>query len=290
MAPNKIDATIIILTKNEERHIARAIKSSNEFAQVLVIDSASTDGTVALAEQNGARVLGFEWNGRYPKKKEWALKAVSTDWVFYLDADEFFCADLVREIRTHISNPAASAVEVPLRYFWMGRELRHGHRVTKRIGFRRSKGFWPRPNDLQVKNMWEVEGHYQPQVREGAIVQCTFPLGHLDEDGLYDYFARHNRYSDWEAHMLFNRDQASLQSRSTLGRLAVRLPGKPVIFFCYSYFARLGLLDGLPGFHYALALSFYYWQIGLKTTELQNAKTPESRGAISLPEPGQTTS
>lgn len=264
-----LNASVVILTKNEERHVRRAIESAAGFRDVLVIDSASTDKTALIAEQAGARVIQFNWDGRYPKKKEWSLAKTETDWVFYLDADEYFEKGQIAEIARVIENDSASAYEVPLRYFWLGRELKHGHRVTKRIGMRKSRSYWPRPDDIDVKNMWEVEGHYQPQISEGVVVRGQQPIGHQDEDGLFDYFARHNRYSDWEANMLHKRDSVSHQSRSRLGRLAVRLPAKPIVFFIYSYILKLGFLDGSAGLNYALALSFYYWQIGLKIKELR---------------------
>lgn len=142
---------------------------------------------------------------------------------------------------------------------------------------RRSAAFWPQPNDLSVKNMWEVEGHYQPQIVKGEVVRARHLLGHQDEDGLFDYFARHNRYSDWEANMLYQGETISARSRSRLGKLAVNLPARYVIFFLYSYGLRLGFLDGKAGFNYALALSFYYWQIQVKLDELKN----QARGSSS---------
>lgn len=269
MAETSIDATVIILTKNEERHIARAVASAKPFREILVVDSKSTDRTVEIASNSGARVVQFDWDGRYPKKKEWALDFAKTDWVFYLDADEYFDPNVIEEASRVVKRTDASAFETPLRYFWEGRELLHGHRVTKRIGIRKSRCYWPHPDDLAVANMWEVEGHYQPQVRTGIVVRASAPVGHQDEDGLYDYFARHNRYSDWEAHMLHKGEAISEKSRSRLGRLAVNLPAKPAVFFVYSYLLRRGFLDGRAGFNYALALSFYYWQIAVKLNELK---------------------
>lgn len=269
---SSIDATVVILTKNEERHIARAVESAKRFKKILVVDSFSDDMTVKIAEKAGAQVIQFGWNGQYPKKKEWALQHVETDWVFYLDADEYFGIDLTTQISRLILEDDVSAIEVPLKYFWEGKELKYGHRVNKRIGMRLSTCFWPRPNDLSVKNMWEVEGHYQPQVKRGRIAKVPEAMGHQDEDGLYDYFARHNRYSDWEAHMLQQREEISHRSRSRLGKMAVKLPAKPLVFFVYSFILRLGFVDGRAGFNYAIALSFYYWQIGLKVRELDSQR------------------
>jgi glycosyltransferase involved in cell wall biosynthesis len=268
-----LQATLVILTKNEEQHIERAVRSGHRFAEVIVVDSHSTDRTARIATDSGATVVEFAWDGGYPKKKEWALQHASFDWVIYLDADEYLSEALVEEIKSTITDDDISAFEVPLAYHWMGRRLRHGHRVTKRIGMRKSKGRWPRPDDLDVKNMWEVEGHYQPVVDSGNVVPLSATLGHDDRDGLYDYFARHNRYSDWEAAMLSKGDLESARSRSRLGRIALKLPFKPLVFFCYSYLLRAGFLDGRSGFDYAAALAFYYWQIELKRRELQSSMT-----------------
>ncbi|MDQ0094667.1 glycosyltransferase family 2 protein [Paeniglutamicibacter psychrophenolicus] len=276
----KLKASVVILTKNEEKHVERAVMSAKDFDEILVIDSNSTDRTVELAEAAGARVVQFTWDGKYPKKKEWSLPQCTNDWVIYLDADEYFTEDIVTEIRQVIVRANASAIQVPLRYFWLGKELRHGHRVSKRIGMRRSCGYWPRPDDLHVKNMWEVEGHYQPQISTGTVELLTSPLGHDDRDGLFDYFQRHNRYSDWEAQMLYDGDNASRQARSRLGRIATRLPFKGLVFFVYSYMVKAGFLDGREGLHYALALSFYYWQIGIKVREIE---LQESRPATERP-------
>ncbi|AMM33548.1 glycosyl transferase family 2 [Sinomonas atrocyanea] len=265
----KIPATVLILTKNEEASVQRAVESAKPFDEVIVVDSGSTDKTQEVARRAGATVVEYLWDGAYPKKKEWSLSAAQNDWVVYLDADEFFPDDLVEEIAAVLVDPTASAFEVPLQYYWMGKRLAHGHQVRKRIGMRRSRCQWPRPNDLHVEHMWEVEGHYQPRVLSGRLLQLSKPLGHDDRDGLYDYFARHNRYSDWEAHMLVDRDAEAVENRSTLGRIAAKLPAKPLIFFIYSYIIRRGFLDGTSGFHYAAALSFYYWQIGVKMSEIR---------------------
>lgn len=276
MESAKIEATVLILAKNEERHIGRAVESVVPyFKEVIVVDSGSVDRTPGIAANAGADVVNYMWDGRYPKKKEWSLDQASFDWVLYLDADEFILPPLIEEISLEIAKSDVSAIEVPLSYFFLGQELFHGHQVRKRIGMRRSAAYWPRPDDLHVKNMWEVEGHYQPQITKGRVVTLEKKLSHSDEDGLYDYFARHNRYSDWEAIMLSQKDFVSTNSRSFKGRLAARLPAKPVVFFVYSYLIRRGFLDGRRGLHYAVALSFYYWQIGVKRLEAETARTAE---------------
>ncbi|MFG1927803.1 glycosyltransferase family 2 protein [Cryptosporangium sp. NPDC048952] len=268
------------MTKNEERVISRTLNSVRDFGQVFVVDSGSTDRTVEIAHDAGAVVLDYRWNGRYPKKKEWSLLNLpfEYDWVLYLDADEAVEGDLVAELKRRFAAPARvpfAAFDVDLRYHFLRRELRYGHRVTKRVLVNRHLTTWPRVDDLGISTMWEVEGHYQPQV-DGPVGKLSAKFTHDDRDPLYDYFARHNRYSDWEAHLKARSTTPAggdpNQHRSRGGQIFARIPAKPLVFFIYSYLLRLGFLDGFAGLHYAVAHSFYFWQIDLKARELTAAR------------------
>ena len=92
-----------------------------------------------------------------------------------------------------------------------GKQLNHGHRVYKLVLLPRSRSRFLDYNDLDVANMWEVEGHYQPQV-DGPVFLLKHRMAHHDHDGLYHYFDKHNKYSDWEANLrvkgLLNRRKA----------------------------------------------------------------------------------
>jgi glycosyltransferase involved in cell wall biosynthesis len=256
------------MTRNEERVITRTLKSVADFDQVFVVDSHSEDSTCALAKDLGAEVVHFTWDGRYPKKKEWCLLNLpfEYDWVLYLDADESVTPGVVGEFWELFSaDPSSShaAYDIRLDYFFLGRMLRHGHKAVKRALVDRRRVTWPHPDDLGVTNMWEVEGHYQPTV-EGSVGRLTSRLEHNDIDPLFDYFSRHNRYSDWEA-AIRDRPQQDVNSlRSLQGRIWSRVPMKPLAFFIYGYVLRGGFLDGRAGLHFAVANSFYYWQINVK--------------------------
>jgi glycosyltransferase involved in cell wall biosynthesis len=269
----RIPITVLILTKNEEKAIRECIESVKAFAQIIVIDSGSTDRTCLIAEGLRVEIEKFDWNGRYPKKKQWAmsLKSIKHDWVLFLDADERPSAKLVEEIRQKIDSDEArniSAYLIPLEYHFLNKKLRYGHKVKKISLLKRNDAYFPVIDDLHVTNMWEVEGHYQPIV-SGRVSCLKGQIIHDDPDSLYDYFARHNRYSDWEAELRSNASmRASVRkARTRQGRIFERIPIKPVAFFLYSFLYKLGWRDGKAGFHYALALSFYYWQISLKAME-----------------------
>lgn len=271
-----IPVTVLIQTKNEALGILECLDTLRDFGEVIVVDSASTDDTAQLASSWGARVINFEWNGRYPQKKQWQLQAIETkhEWVLMLDADEYPTEDLKREIRAVISGTTDFvAFDIPIAYYFSGRELRHGHRVIKRSLLLRGKNRFEDHDLLGLPGMGEVEAHYQP-IAAGKAGRLSSLLVHDDRDPVRTWFERHNRYSDWEAHI--RRDgsvrEAVRESKSRQGRLFDKVPFKPFLFFGYSYVFRKGFLDGRAGLDYALALSFYYWMIDVKYRELIRSK------------------
>ena len=102
MSELPLNLTIAIPVRNEERNLASCLQAiGTDFARtVVVIDSSSTDGTAATAGTHGAEILNFDWNGRFPKKRNWFLRhhSPTTRWVLFLDADEILTPAVKREI------------------------------------------------------------------------------------------------------------------------------------------------------------------------------------------------
>jgi glycosyltransferase involved in cell wall biosynthesis len=267
--------TVLVLTKNEEKAILNCLDALVDADQIILVDSNSTDLTVEIAKTRNVRIVNFSWNLNYPKKKQWSLELpeIENDWVLFLDADEIVSKELMKEIKFFLKRKDVDeygAGEIGLDYYFLSRKLKYGHKVKKVALVNRRYCKFPVIDDLDVKNMWEMEGHYQPQVSK-KIYPFREKISHLDPDPLYDYFARHNRYSDWEAYLLseMSTKEKVANSRSRRGRLFVKVPFKPLIFFVYSYVLKSGWLDGRAGFNYSIALSFYYWQIKVKYLESQ---------------------
>lgn len=271
-----IPASVIVMTRNEERNLAKCLESVREFDEVFVVDSASEDRTREIAAEHGATVVEFAWNGRYPKKKQWCLEHLPFrhDWVLYVDADEEATPELVAELRRVFERgPTHAAYFARFAYTFLGRTLRHGQPVFKLVLFDRTRGRFLDLGDTGVETAGEVEPHFQPRI-EGSSGVLRAPLLHHDMSSLYAWFQRHNGYSDWEAFLkasgkLVNRDEAQPGLRRHLKRIFNALPGRPLAFFLLCYVVRGGFLDGRAGFHYALAKSFYYWQVDVKTVELE---------------------
>jgi glycosyltransferase involved in cell wall biosynthesis len=275
----RVPVSVIVMTKNEERNIEKCLRALADFDEVFVVDSDSSDRTVEIATSLGARVVPFHWNRRYPKKKQWCLDHLpfTHDVVLYVDADEVMSPELAREINACLPRFAqgAGGAFVGFDYVFCGKRLSHGHRVYKLVLLPRSRSRFLDYNDLDVANMWEVEGHYQPQVN-GPVFLLKGRMAHHDHDGLYHYFDKHNKYSDWEASLrvkglLNDPREANIGLRSIMKRIFAAMPFKAAAAFLHCYILRLGFLDGKAGLDYAVARSMYYWQIGIKSRELRAA-------------------
>ncbi|WP_081318179.1 glycosyltransferase family 2 protein [Microbacterium testaceum] len=264
----------IVLTKNEEEGLAATLRQLTCFEDLIVVDSNSDDETVSIAQSHGARVVNFTWDGQYPKKKQWSLEnaGAKNKWVLLLDADEYPSSQLLAELGQldeTIEDNQNGAYDIHLSYRFAGKLLKHGHVVTKRSLLRADRAWFPEVDDLDAPGIREVEGHYQPE-SSAAIGHLKSRLVHDDRDPVSSWFARHNRYSDWEAHLRMNKKlrEDIAAKRTWKGRVFEKVPFKPLAFFVYSYFVRRGFLDGRAGFDYSFALTAYYWQIGVKFREL----------------------
>ena len=86
-----LPVTVVIPVRNEERNLPGCLRAlGKDFSEIVVVDSGSTDRTREIAEDGGAVVLDFNWDGKFPKKRNWALRhhEFQTPWVLFLDADE----------------------------------------------------------------------------------------------------------------------------------------------------------------------------------------------------------
>ncbi|WP_082096444.1 glycosyltransferase family 2 protein [Demequina gelatinilytica] len=268
---DKLPITAVIISRNEESGIRATLERLRDFDQVIVVDSRSTDRTVEIAQECGATVVPFDWDGRYPKKKQWGMTHAGArhDWILLLDADELVTPELAQEIRARLPELARreyGAYDIRLRYKFAGRFLDHGHTVVKRsLVDRRVTRF------VELEELgwdYEVEGHVQPQ-SDLPIGRMAARIEHDDRDPVESWFTRHNKYSGWEARLMADRElfREVAHRRTSQGRVWAKVPFKPLVFFLYSYVARAGFLDGRAGFDYAVALSMYYWQIGVKARE-----------------------
>ena len=264
MQTNSIPISVVIFTKNEEKNITDCINSVSEFNEVIVVDSESSDSTVRLSENLGAKVVNFSWNKKYPKKRQWSIDNIEyqNEWILFLDADERVSVKLINEIKIFITFHQFKycGASLPIDYFFAGVKLRFGQKPRKTVLFRTDSTKYPIIDDLRSEGMGELEGHYQPLIN-GKIRKFRNSITHNDNDPIVTWMFRHINYAKWEAFLINNIQIKKVvdDSKSKLSFIFHRYSYRPIIFFTYSYFIRLGFLDGRAGFNYAFAKAWYYW-------------------------------
>ena len=163
-----IPVSVIVVTKNEDVQIVRCLTALAVFDEVVVVDSHSTDRTKEYAQAVDVRVVDFEWNGLYPKKRQWCLNHLDLahDWVFFVDADEVVPRELAEEIAALDFTAAGDFVGGV--YVAHNKTLKYGVRNNKLCLFDRRRVAFPVVDDLDLPGMGEIEGHYQPVLKPGC--------------------------------------------------------------------------------------------------------------------------
>jgi glycosyltransferase involved in cell wall biosynthesis len=261
--------SVIILTFNEERHLARCIASLRGLgANVLVADSLSTDGTVDVARRLGARVIQQPWKN-YSTQFNWALDSLqpTPDWVLRLDADEVLTDRLVTQIRHAVDTLDASidGAYVVRQLRFQGRLIRHGGVFPQRALrlFRNGRG--------RRETRW-MDEHI---LVAGDTVNLSGDLIDDNLNSLTWWTTKHNGYASREAVDILNLEYRFMPvdaiehqaggsgvkaKRWIKERVYARLPGglRALAYFGYRYFLRLGILDGAAGLRFNLLQGLWY--------------------------------
>ena len=271
---NKIPITVILSVKNEELNLPLCLEKLTRFNQIIVVDSGSTDNTVNIALEKGAVIMQFDWNGKFPKKRNWALQNASivNEWVLFLDADEFVTAAFVDEVAEKIRDEAFNGFTIQFQNYFMGRKLKYGYGFKKSALFKKSKGAYEKIDEDLWSNL-DMEVHEHPNI-EGNVGVIKSKVVHKDFKNLDHYIAKHNAYSTWEAQRYLQLKQSktthlSLNQKIKYGLLHTGL--LPALYFVGTYFLKLGFLDGREGYYLACFKSHYFFQIQTKIYSLKKS-------------------
>ncbi len=279
----KIPLAIVIPAKNEAENLPRCLSSVQWAAEVWVVDSHSTDATVQIAEAHGARVVQFDFNGTWPKKKNWALANVpfAYPWVFLLDADEVMPPEAEAEIRKIVTtdDAAVNGYWINRRFYFMGQWLRHAYYPNWNLRlFRHALGRFEKIAEGQTASGDnEVHEHV---VVQGATARLQCEMDHYAFPSIEVFVEKHNRYSNWEARFAVNGSAdtdlqlGTVRRRRLIKRLIRRLPFRPWLRFAYVYFWQTGFLDGRAGFYFARLHAMYEELSIMKTYELRRSLLP----------------
>ena len=267
-----LSISILILTLNEEINIGACLESVSWCDDVVVLDSVSTDQTVALAIRRGARVVNRPFDD-YASQRNFGLSDIEYrhEWILMLDADERVPADLALEMRQAVAQASNDVAMFQLRRRdWLfGRWIRHSS------GYPTWFGRLVRRGRVQVRR--PINEEYQA---DGAVLSLS---GHLDHypfnKGFAEWIAKHNRYSSMEAQLFEQRTAAPLigsvfarnpvERRRAIKDRVYRMPGRPLLMFLALYLLRGGVLEGRAGLTFCLLRAWYEFMIDVKRRELR---------------------
>jgi glycosyltransferase involved in cell wall biosynthesis len=253
--PRRATLSVAIITLNEEANLARTLASVSWAAEIVVVDSGSSDATRSIAHSYGARFITELWRG-FAAQKNYALSLCTSDWVLSLDADETVSPELAASIQAAIGTPPSHiAYALPRRNLFLGRWMRHGgyYPDAKLRLFPRGQGAF---RETPVHETVDFAGN--TETLRGDLLHDAYPT-------LAGYLDHMQRYSTLGAEI------AAASGRDGRG-----LPGflngvllNPLATFLYNYVLRAGFLDGRQGLllhlYHSAYVSWKYakaWELG----------------------------
>lgn len=262
--------SVLILTRNEERNIAKCIESLLPLTRsIFVVDSGSDDRTVEICRHYGAQVAHRAWT-TYADQFNWGLDHFDfgTEWVMRMDADEEATAELVVQLKAFLENPdeEVAGVYVRRRVYFMGRWIKHG-------------GYYPtwllrvfRNGIGRCEAVWMDE---HVVLNRGTATKLYADIIDKNNKDLTFWTDKHNKYANREVlDVIAKRAQSDESEKLTasLGKsqaqarrwvkdkVYARVPlfVRPLLYFLYRYFLRLGFLDGKEGLIFHVLQGFWY--------------------------------
>ena len=229
--------TAVVLTKDEVERIEACIRSLDWCDEVVIFDSFSTDGTQALARKLGARVIEHPFVN-FAQQRNAALELVTSDWFFFVDADEEADAELAQEIPKVVQDPDVDVWWVP----------RHNYIFGK---LTRGAGYYP---DYQMRLLRTGSGTYEREASEIFVHQ-----------GQPDYLKGHLIHHNYDNVTQFHKKQKSREvfEAKTLHDQGVRpslkkLITQPLRQFWWRFVTLKGYQDGWHGFRLCTLLAYYF--------------------------------
>ena len=221
--------TVVILTKNEEKDIVAAIQNAQKLTdKVLIVDSGSTDKTVEIAKQHGARVVFRAWDNDFAAQRNFALQHVDTVWVLYIDADERMNDILLEDIRAKVAESEKKMYRLIRRNSAFGRDFKYGV-----LGPDSVVRLFPSQGVI-----WEGKVHERP-------------VGKFAEETLKGYL-QHYTYASFDEYL------EKMNKYASIGAVDRKMRGKkcsvikdfifrPAFAFFKMYILKLGFLEGWMG-------------------------------------------
>ena len=218
-----IKLSVIIPTYNEEMYLEKALRSVRFADEIIVVDSMSTDKTVAIAEKYNCKILHRKFDN-FSNQKNHALQYATGEWVLFIDADERIPNPLQQEILAAMASGKHAGYKLNFPHFYMNRFLyHHSDSVTR----------------LVIREKCHFEGSvHEKLIVDGTISKLENPVLHFTYKGLQHYISKKDSYAWFQAEQMLKKGK-----KATYFHLAF----KPFYRFFSSYILRGGFRDGIPG-------------------------------------------
>jgi glycosyltransferase involved in cell wall biosynthesis len=287
-AASTVGVSVIVLTRDESVNIERCLSSVRWAAQLVVVDSGSTDDTVARAAAAGAEVVVEPWRG-YAAQREFALRLplLRHEWAYFVDADEWVSSELASEVARVVTAPSHDAYGQRFRLVFQGRWIRHcgwykGSSIVRLV--RRSK----------VRFGHETFGE-RLQVST-TVGRLRHDLVDADAKGLACWLRKHVGYAELEAVRRGDRMSLAARWRSfrrarafdsrPLPRAIAKelvfplVPSRPLALFLYMYVLKLGFLDGVAGLRFCVYHAWFQMTVDALRCEATLHEAPPADGGV----------
>lgn len=273
-----LDLSLVIPVLNEAVHLPGCLEAIGQgFAQeVVVIDSGSSDGSRAIAGAWGARVIPFQWNGQYPKKRNWYLlnHAPKTRWVLFLDADEYLTPAFKQALQKELPLSKKAGYWLSYCIYFQNRALKGGYPLKKLALFRVGAGLYERIEEQHWSKL-DMEIHEHPQLN-GPVGEIKSRIDHRDNGDLAKYEAKHWEYARWEAarYLQAKNDRSLHRQWTWKQRIKYALMPTPFLaplYFMGSYFLLGGFRDGVRGLAFARLKMNYFKEVYTRIRQLKKA-------------------
>lgn len=239
----KTSISVIVLTHNDEDRIVDCLEQLDFADELIIVDDNSTDRTVDLAKGYTSKIFQHPLDGNFASQRNFALDKAKGDWVLFVDSDEFITQKLKEEIIRAL-NKSHSAYFVKRTDVIWGQKILHGEAgKTKLVRFaKRNTGKW----HGKVHEVWRVSG---------TKGEFESELLHSPHQSVSEFVSEIDSYSTLRA--------AELKEKG-IKTSVVQIVLFPVGKFIVGYFVKGGYKDGLPGFLYALIMSFHSFLVRSK--------------------------
>ncbi len=244
-----ISLAAVILTRNEERHIAACLESVAWADQVVVFDSYSSDRTLEIAREMGALVMQHPFHD-YGQQRNAALVAVEAEWILFVDADERATPELAVEARQAIARADVDGWWIPRHNYIWGAIVRHA-------------GWYP---DYQMRLLRRSKARYDPTREVHELVMLDGQEGYLENvlihynyDSLGQFIAKQEKYTAYDAQILFEQRVRPQAQNYVL---------QPLRQFKWRYFELCGYKAGWRGLLLSLLMAYYNFSMYLRLRKL----------------------